>query len=186
MGPGIADAVKEQLFTPFFTTKSEGMGLGLSLCRTVVEQHGGFLGFEPNRPQGTIFRFTLPVDPATCNLALNATVYIVDDDASVREALAWLLRSRHLLSESYPGGEEFDAMLAGGFSPEQPCCLLLDVRMPGVSGLALFDKLVSAWAGGSDAGDLPDRPCRRADRGRYGQARRFRLLREAVFRQCPG
>ena len=67
VGLGIADAVKEQLFTPFFTTKSEGMGLGLSLCRTVVEQHGGFLGFEPNRPQGTIFRFTLPVDPATCN-----------------------------------------------------------------------------------------------------------------------
>jgi two-component system, LuxR family, sensor histidine kinase DctS len=40
------------------------MGLGLSLCRTVVEQHGGFLGFEPNRPHGTIFRFTLPVDAA--------------------------------------------------------------------------------------------------------------------------
>ena len=73
---------------------------------------------------------------------LNATVYIVDDDASVREALAWLLRSRNLLSESYPGGEEFDAMLAGGFFPAQPCCVLLDVRMPGVSGLALFDKLV--------------------------------------------
>ena len=67
VGPGIPEAVKERLFTPFFTTKSEGMGLGLSLCRTVVEQHGGFLGFEPNRPQGTIFRFTLPVDPATCN-----------------------------------------------------------------------------------------------------------------------
>ncbi|MBA3774028.1 MAG: response regulator transcription factor [Ramlibacter sp.] len=71
----------------------------------------------------------------------NATVFIVDDDASVREALAWLLRSRHLLSESYVGGEEFDAMLAGGFSPAHPCCLLLDVRMPGMSGLALFDKL---------------------------------------------
>jgi two-component system, LuxR family, sensor histidine kinase DctS len=65
VGRGIAEDVKRQLFTPFFTTKSEGMGLGLSLCRTVVEQHGGFLGFEPNRPQGTIFRFTLPVDPAT-------------------------------------------------------------------------------------------------------------------------
>jgi two-component system sensor histidine kinase DctS len=37
------------------------MGLGLSLCRTVVEQHGGFLGFEGNYPQGTVFRFTLPV-----------------------------------------------------------------------------------------------------------------------------
>jgi two-component system sensor histidine kinase DctS len=60
VGPGIADEVKEQLFTPFFTTKAEGMGLGLSLCRTVVEQHGGQLVFEPNQPQGTIFRFTLP------------------------------------------------------------------------------------------------------------------------------
>jgi two-component system, LuxR family, sensor histidine kinase DctS len=61
LGPGIPEEVKRQLFTPFFTTKAEGMGLGLSLCRTVVEQHGGFLGFEPNRPQGTIFKFTLPV-----------------------------------------------------------------------------------------------------------------------------
>ena len=59
-GPGIPDDVRAQLFTPFFTTKAEGMGLGLSLCRTVVEQHGGFLSYEANRPQGTIFRFTLP------------------------------------------------------------------------------------------------------------------------------
>ena len=72
--------------------------------------------------------------------AANATVFIVDDDASVREALAWLLRSRHLLSEGYAGGAEFEAMLQG-YTPAQPCCLLLDVRMPGMSGLALFDKL---------------------------------------------
>ena len=62
-GPGIPESVAQQLFTPFYTTKAEGMGLGLSLCRTVVEQHGGFLGFESNHPQGTIFRFTLPADP---------------------------------------------------------------------------------------------------------------------------
>jgi two-component system, LuxR family, sensor histidine kinase DctS len=62
VGCGIPPEVQQQLFTPFFTTRLEGMGLGLSLCRTVVEQHGGFLGFKPNRPQGTIFRFTLPVD----------------------------------------------------------------------------------------------------------------------------
>lgn len=72
----------------------------------------------------------------------DATVFIVDDDAGVREALAWLLRSRHLLSESYAGAEEFEAMLAGGFVPKQACCLLLDVRMPGMSGLALFEKIV--------------------------------------------
>ncbi|HSV82042.1 MAG TPA: ATP-binding protein, partial [Ramlibacter sp.] len=63
VGLGIAEDVKQQLFTPFFTTKAEGMGLGLSLCRTVVEQHGGGLHFEPNQPQGTIFRFTLPAQP---------------------------------------------------------------------------------------------------------------------------
>ncbi|MBP6902523.1 MAG: PAS domain S-box protein [Burkholderiaceae bacterium] len=68
-GPGIAPEVAQRLFTPFFTTKAEGMGLGLSLCRTVVEQHGGAMDFV-NRPgaedgsvAGTEFRFTLPVAP---------------------------------------------------------------------------------------------------------------------------
>ncbi len=59
-GSGIDVATAAQLFTPFFTTKSEGMGLGLSLCRTVVEQHGGFLTYEPKIPCGTVFKFTLP------------------------------------------------------------------------------------------------------------------------------
>jgi two-component system sensor histidine kinase DctS len=63
VGQGIPDGVSEKLFTPFFTTKEEGMGLGLSLCRTVVEQHGGFLGHHPNTPRGTVFSFTLPQSP---------------------------------------------------------------------------------------------------------------------------
>jgi two-component system, LuxR family, sensor histidine kinase DctS len=62
-GDGIPPDVASQLFTPFFTTKVEGMGLGLSLCRTVIEQHGGFLGFEAAQPRGTIFSFTLPESP---------------------------------------------------------------------------------------------------------------------------
>ena len=62
-GVGISAAVAEKLFTPFFTTKSEGMGLGLSLCRTVIEQHGGFLGYEAAEQGGTIFSFTLPTGP---------------------------------------------------------------------------------------------------------------------------
>ena len=60
VGTGIEPEVAEQLFTPFFTTKAEGMGLGLSLCRTVIEQHGGHLDFEAQSPKGTVFRFTLP------------------------------------------------------------------------------------------------------------------------------
>ena len=59
-GVGISEEVARQLFTPFFTTKPEGMGLGLSLCRTVVEQHGGALRYETQLPQGTAFIFTLP------------------------------------------------------------------------------------------------------------------------------
>ena len=60
-GTGIAPEVAAKLFTPFFTTRAEGMGLGLSMCRTVIEQHGGFLGFAPHEPRGTVFTFTLPV-----------------------------------------------------------------------------------------------------------------------------
>lgn len=60
LGCGISEEVAGRLFTPFFTTRADGMGLGLSLCRTVVEQHGGVLVFEPNQPRGTVFRFTLP------------------------------------------------------------------------------------------------------------------------------
>lgn len=73
--------------------------------------------------------------------AQDAIVYIVDDDASVREALAWLLRSRRLPSESFASATQFEARLAREPATGVPCCLLLDVRMPGTSGLALFDRL---------------------------------------------
>jgi len=60
-GAGIEEEIAKQLFTPFFSTKADGMGLGLSLCRTVIEQHGGLLRFEAHAPRGTAFVFTLPV-----------------------------------------------------------------------------------------------------------------------------
>jgi len=76
-GPGIAPEVAAQLFTPFYTTRSEGMGLGLSLCRTVIEQHGGALDFGPGpHGRGTEFRFTLPApktaDSGETSVSLNA------------------------------------------------------------------------------------------------------------------
>ncbi|MDB5895814.1 MAG: DNA-binding response regulator [Rhodoferax sp.] len=74
---------------------------------------------------------------------LDATVFIVDDDAGVRDALSWLLRSRRLYSEGFDSAEAFERMLLAGFTPRQSCCLLLDVRMPGMSGLALFDKIIA-------------------------------------------
>ena len=65
VGDGITSEVKTQLFQPFFTTRPDGMGLGLSLCRTVVEQHGSVLVFEPNLPRGTVFIFSLPAGEVT-------------------------------------------------------------------------------------------------------------------------
>ena len=73
----------------------------------------------------------------------DAKIYLVDDDAVVREALGWLLRTRRLLSEPYESAEAFMAQ-AGGWQrePSRPSCVLLDVRMPGQSGLALFEQLL--------------------------------------------
>jgi two-component system response regulator DctR len=73
---------------------------------------------------------------------IDALIFIVDDDESVREALAWLLRSRRLASENFASAEAFEARLDAQPLTDQPHCLLLDVRMPGTSGLALFDRLV--------------------------------------------
>ncbi|MGB8894367.1 MAG: PAS domain S-box protein [Pseudolabrys sp.] len=60
-GSGIAPEVAEQLFQPFITTKRQGMGVGLSISRTIVDAHGGRIWVEPNPSGGTIFHFTLAV-----------------------------------------------------------------------------------------------------------------------------
>lgn len=79
-------------------------------------------------------------------------VYLVDDEDVVRDALGWLLRTRRLISEGFASAEAFEAMLSSRMDmpdtgrtpswPLSPSCLLLDVRMPGTSGLALFERLI--------------------------------------------
>ena len=62
-GPGVASHLADKLFEPFYTTKPEGLGIGLSICRTIIEAHAGQLSVEPNAPYGTVFRFSLPIQP---------------------------------------------------------------------------------------------------------------------------
>jgi two-component system response regulator DctR len=74
-------------------------------------------------------------------------VYLVDDEDVVRDALAWLLRSRRLLSEGFASADAFESWLHQRSDPSRapwpdaPSCLVLDVRMPGTSGLLLFERL---------------------------------------------
>jgi C4-dicarboxylate-specific signal transduction histidine kinase len=58
-GTGIDPAIADQIFDSFFTTKPEGMGMGLSICRSIIDAHGGPISASPGVPHGTIFRFTV-------------------------------------------------------------------------------------------------------------------------------
>jgi two-component system response regulator DctR len=87
---------------------------------------------------------SLPPFPAELGLPM---VYLVDDEDVVRDAVAWLLRSARLLSQGHRSAEAFEAALDAdpavrpGEWPSSPSCLLLDLRMSGMSGLALFERL---------------------------------------------
>ena len=63
-GTGLDPAIADRLFTPFVTTKPAGMGMGLSICRSIIEAHGGRLWVTPGVPCGTVFRFTVPRVPS--------------------------------------------------------------------------------------------------------------------------
>src|SRR6201997_5170129 len=68
-GPGIAPGNIERLFEPFYTTKTSGMGMGLSICRSIIQAHGGRLWASANEPRGAIFQFTVPVPPAVSSVS---------------------------------------------------------------------------------------------------------------------
>ena len=59
-GPGIDPTHAERVFEAFYTTKSGGTGMGLSICRSIIDAHGGRLWVEANEPRGAVFQFTLP------------------------------------------------------------------------------------------------------------------------------
>ncbi len=64
-GPGIDPKVSSQIFDPFFTTKAHGMGMGLSICRSIIESHGGRLTVSDCKPHGSRFQIVLPIDDGT-------------------------------------------------------------------------------------------------------------------------
>ena len=64
-GPGLAEDALERAFEAFYTTKSSGLGMGLSICRSIIEDHGGRLWAAANEPNGAAFQFTIPFSQRT-------------------------------------------------------------------------------------------------------------------------
>jgi C4-dicarboxylate-specific signal transduction histidine kinase len=64
-GPGLAEGAFERAFEAFYTTKSGGLGMGLSICRSIIEDHGGRLWAAANKPKGAAFQFTVPISQQT-------------------------------------------------------------------------------------------------------------------------
>ncbi|KAG1257305.1 hypothetical protein G6F68_009376 [Rhizopus microsporus] len=123
-GVGLPADHPERVFDAFWTTKSHGLGLGLSLSRSIIEANDGQIRAERPSGGGACFPTAPAADPAPI-------VYVIDDDPSVRAALEDLLASMGLQVRAFASTQAFlDHELE-----DAPACLVLDVRMPGQSGL---------------------------------------------------
>jgi len=151
-GEGIAADRLERIFEPFQTTRKDGLGLGLAICRSIVEAHGGSIGVEPNSDRGVTFRFELaaaasaPAEQAPPRREIPAVqaaarsgplICLVDDDAAVRESTARLLAAEGYAVLSYASAEAFLAAAPFG----ETGCVVLDLQLPGMSGIELQERL---------------------------------------------
>ena len=140
-GIGLDDSVAA--FEPFVTTKPEGMGLGLAICRSIVAAHEGRLSAERNVGFGTTFTVTLPIQPDGSPMTADRpVVFVVDDDARVREALSSLLASAGLDVAVFASATEF----LNADKPDAPACLVLDLELPDIHGLELQKELAEREA----------------------------------------
>ena len=123
----------ERIFEHFVTSKPDGLGMGLAISRSIIQAHGGRIWATVNQDRGLTLHVDLPGEPEPARMTSDGLVYVVDDDASVRRALARLIASAGLDVETFPSAEAF----RGQPVTDRPACLVLDVRLPGESGLDL-------------------------------------------------
>jgi two-component system, cell cycle sensor histidine kinase and response regulator CckA len=150
-GEGIDPAVCARIFEPFYTTKSEGTGLGLSTVYGIVTQTGGHVRVDSEPGRGTTFRMYLPqvgeaaedsgsLRPAPPSPGGGETVMVVDDDDGLRRATRRVLRSLGYQVLVAPSGEE--ALAQACSYPQRIDLLLSDVVMPGMGGMEVARRLL--------------------------------------------
>ncbi|HUG37653.1 MAG TPA: ATP-binding protein, partial [Candidatus Limnocylindrales bacterium] len=146
-GPGMPPEIQRRIFEPFFTTKppGQGTGLGLPLCRGIVEGHGGTLTVESAPGHGTTFRIELPAEPPAARAqpevaaipAPRSQILVVDDEPDVADVLADLLAADGHEVDVVHGGQ---AALARAKDTDY-ALILSDMKMPGMDGPALLGEL---------------------------------------------
>jgi signal transduction histidine kinase len=150
-GPGIPVAIQERIFEPFFTTKvaGEGTGLGLSLCRGIVDEHGGTLTIASASEAGTTFRIDLPaVAPPQVFAAAAAAarpapvmsrrVLIVDDEVALAEVVAEAVeRDGHSTGIAVNGEMALEMLSREAFD-----LIISDTKMPTMDGETFYAEMV--------------------------------------------
>ena len=152
-GPGITPENLQKVFGPFWTTKPQGLGMGLWICRSIVEAHDGKMWVESSSGAGATFLFEVPaaghssIPPATtaeeCAVPApgtdqaDATVFVVDDDPAVRAAVARLVQTAGWRVKQFDSPHQLlDIPPLAGTG-----CVVLDVQMPGMTGPQFHDRM---------------------------------------------
>jgi signal transduction histidine kinase/CheY-like chemotaxis protein len=149
-GPGIPLALQERIFEPFFTTKPVGIGtgLGLSLCRGIIERHGGTITVSSQPGQGASFCVELPVEPIVPTVSTppaqdgvsaipGTSILIIDDEPSIASGLKRLLSRDGYSVETVANGH----MALAKLRERSYDLLLSDMRMPEIDGPSLYRML---------------------------------------------
>jgi CheY-like chemotaxis protein len=146
-GTGFRPEVRARLFEPFYSTKPDGTGMGLAICRSVVESHGGSICALRNAGDGATFRVRMPLAepaPPFPQPSVTRRVLIVDDHDGIRASIVRLVQTAgHQVAEAANGAEALS--LARGFQPE---FALVDISMRGMNGLELARRLKAGDADG--------------------------------------
>ena len=143
-GEGIKSTHKDNIFKPYFTTKSKGSGLGLATCYSIIKRHNGYINFHSNPQEGTTFFFYLPISNSGIDQIedeqpekgySNKSILVLDDDANIHKLLKRLFKKLSIKLDSiYDGKDILDKYQEKDSMGEKYDLVIMDLTIPGGVG----------------------------------------------------